>query len=148
MKRLAGFSLIEMVILLAVLAIAGAIGFINLRALDTRSRVRQAAQVVVQEINLARAQARESNGQTKVEFGATGSDSFVYTDPSSGGHTVVLPSTAVFSAIGASALVFKGPFGTLTPPTAATTFVIRSTRDSSVTATVKVVGVLGKVYVQ
>lgn len=147
MRRRGGFSLVEMVILLGVLAIVGTIGFVSLRSLDTRSRVRQAAQVVARQIDLARAEARRSNQPTSLSFVA-GQSTFTYVDPAGATHVVDLPDAARLRSVGTATLTFAGPFGTVSPLAAVTGFVIESTRDTSVSASVRVVGVLGKVYVQ
>lgn len=142
-----GLSLVEFLLVLAILAIVGGVGFLGLRSLDTRSRVRQAAQVLVRQVDVARAEARRSNAQASIVFGSDPTQ-FTYIDPDNRSHTIGLPDATRFRLVGSAPaeLDFYGPFGVLLPLTVSTSYIIESVRDSNVSASVAVVGVLGKAY--
>lgn len=142
-----GFSLVEALVVLAILGIVGTVGLFGLRSLDTRSRVRQAAQLLVRQVDLARAEARRSNATAKIVFG-TDPTRFTYVDPDSTSHTIRFPTATRLRAGGSvpGELDFHGPFGTLAPLTVSTSYTIESVRNAAVSTSVSVVGVLGKAY--
>lgn len=136
-RRSAGFSLLELVLALAILGILAAVGFVNFRSLDTRSRVRRGAQEIAREFDNARLQARRTNGAVSLDV-----------------YSVKLPETAILQPGGPPVVTFEGPFGTVSPDDVYgegnrwVTYSIASTRDASVTVTVTVAGIMGTTVVR
>jgi prepilin-type N-terminal cleavage/methylation domain-containing protein len=133
-----GFSMIEMLVVIAVLGILMAIATPNYRRWRASVQVNQMAEQFVQEINKQRSEAKRTNSTRSISF-ATNS----YTSTS----TMTMPSTIVFEAVSSTAnLSFQSPYGTSNEPLR--TFKFRWANDPSIERTVRVVGVMAKVIVQ
>lgn len=135
-----GFSMIEILVVLAVLGILIAIATPNYRRWQAEVQVRQVTEQFVQEINKQRSEAKRTNTNRSISFEAN-----AYTP--NGGTTITMPSTIVFQPQDSTAsLSFQSPYGTSNEPLR--TFKIRWANDPSIERTVRVVGVMAKVIVQ
>ncbi|GGM38318.1 hypothetical protein GCM10008956_13400 [Deinococcus arenae] len=144
MRGAQGFSLFELLVVLAVLGILLAIGIPAYQGWIARTELDRAVSLVATELQTTRSAARKGSLQT---FAATAGDTrFV-----SRGRTVELPSARIESDL---TLTFQPPFGTIQTPVGATapttplSVVVRSTRKSSLLRTVSVVSLMGKVIVK
>jgi type IV pilus assembly protein PilA len=115
-----GFSLVEMLIVLAVLGILMGIGTPSYFRWRASTAVRQAAVQLAQDIDGQRSEARRSNSATTV---VVSSNSY-----SLGAVSKSVPAQVTLQADSSSPISFEPPYGT--------------------TSTVRVVGVTGKVIVQ
>jgi prepilin-type N-terminal cleavage/methylation domain-containing protein len=134
-----GFSMIEIIVVMAILTILMSIAMPNYRRWRANVQVRQAAEQLAQDINKQRSEARRTNSTRTISFG---SNSYTLN-----GSTYAMPSTIVFEPVDSTTdLSFQSPYGTSTEPLR--TFKIRWANDSSIEHTVRVVGVMGKVIIQ
>jgi len=70
--RAAGFSLLELVIVLVILGVATAMAFPTISRITTHSRVNQAAMVVAQDLSLALSAAARERKPIRIARGADG----------------------------------------------------------------------------
>ena len=136
-----GFTLIEMLIALAIIGILSAIGYFNFQNFTAQQRVNEAQQVVAQTLNRARAEARKTSTSQMLTW-TTGSISI-------NGTAVTIPNGVTISTSGLSTgLGYSAPYGR-TINTAGNAFISGGifTLNGSLGkgARVKVVGVTGKV---
>lgn len=142
MKTLArGFTLIEMLIVLAIMGILLAIGVFNFQNFTAQQRVNEAQQVVAQTLNRARAEARKNS-----------TDQFLTWTSSSisiNGSSVSIPNGVTLTTTNFSTgLGYSAPYGRTIGTTGA---ILNSGGIFTLTgvmgkgAQVKVVGVTGKV---
>ena len=135
-----GFSMIEIIIVIAVLSILMAIATPNYRRWRANVQVGQVTEQFVQDINKQRSEAKRTNSTRAISFGSNS-----YTP--NGGSTYTMPPTIVFQPIDSTAnLSFQSPYGTSNEPLR--TFEVRWASDPSIKRTVRLVGVMGKVIVQ
>nr|WP_255578717.1 MULTISPECIES: type II secretion system protein [unclassified Deinococcus] len=139
-----GFTLLEVLVVIAVIGILLAIGMPSYQAWITRTELDRAASIVSTEINAARSAARNGAAQT-VTLTANG------TSIQSRGLTITLPSARSKENV---TLVFEPPYGTLQAqagavnPVTPQVMTVQSTRDPARTRTLSVVSLMGKVIVQ
>ena len=139
-----GFTLLEVLVVIAVIGILLAIGMPSYQAWITRTELDRAASIVSTEINAARSAARNGAAQT-VTLTAGG------TSVQSRGLTIPLPSARSKEDV---ILVFEPPYGTLQAqvgavnPVTPQVMTVQSTRDPARTRTLSVVSLMGKVIVQ
>jgi prepilin-type N-terminal cleavage/methylation domain-containing protein len=135
-----GFSMIEMLVVIAVLGILMAIATPNYRRWRANVEVKQITEQFVQEINKQRSEAKRTNTTRDIGFGI---NSYI----SEGGTIVSMPSSIIFEAVHSTAsLSFHSPYGTSNEPLR--TFKFRWANDPSIERTVRVVGVMARVIVQ
>ena len=144
MKRAAGFSLLEVLVVLAVLGILLALGIPGYQRWITRTELDRAAGLVATEIQTTRSAARRGDVQT---FQTTANGTSV----TSRGVNITLPTAKTDAAV---ELRFQPPFGTIqapsgsASPTTPVNVIVRSTRDPNLFRTVSVVSLMGKVIVK
>lgn len=133
-----GFSMIEIVIVLAVLAILIAIATPNYQRWRANVQVQQMAQQLAQDISQQRSEARRTN-TSKALTVATNQYSL-------NGRTVTMPSTISLTPDTLAALTFAPPYGSSSSPLR--TFTLTWKSNSTIERKVRVVGVMGKVIIQ
>jgi prepilin-type N-terminal cleavage/methylation domain-containing protein len=131
-----GFTLLELLIVIAVVALLLGIAATNYAYYRTRLELRQAQQVLVQELNRARSDARRLS-QTQV---------VTWTDKSItvGTREVTLSSSGAVTLVklkGANSLEYSAPYGTIR----STDYAFELRGPGKLTNTVYVYGVTGKV---
>ena len=145
----AGFTFLEMLVVLTIIGILMAVGFPNLTTWQIRSTVDNAAQQFARDIDRQRIETKRLNASKVINV--INSSSYV-----AGTETRIMPpgTTVVLNASTMSnPLTFYPPYGTFYPPYGTTEpiapiYTIRSTRNSSIFRTVRIVSLLGKVVVQ
>jgi type IV pilus assembly protein PilA len=134
-----GFTLIEILIVLAVVGILLAIGSINLVAYQRRLNIEQATTQVATDLSRARMDARRTN-QT-IEFIANEDQATYEYGPVGDRRTVNLPEGISFVA--GLNVSFNPPYGVLNLPNS---FLQMSGYDQ--TRQVNLIGVMGKVVIR
>lgn len=137
MRRRGGFTIIELLIVVAFVAILGAIAAIGSRALLNRGRLAEAASTVERQVQDARRLAKREDRTIALEVVAVGEDWGINVD----GTTTVLPGGVDVSS-GTVDLDLEPPFGTYAG--APVDIVLNAGGDS---ATVTVTGVLARTVV-
>ena len=145
-----GFTLLEMLVVLAIIGILMAVGFPNLTTWQIRSTVDNAAQQLASDIDRQRIETKRLNTPQVIEVVNLSSYKVgTVTKTMPPGTTVVLNNTTTMP----NPLTFYPPYGTFYPPYGTTKpiapiYTIGSTRDSSIFRTVSVISLLGKVIVK
>lgn len=159
----AGFTLMEMLAVLVVLGIVMAIAAPSyLRYINTM-RMREGAQQVARDLERARTEAKRTNtcwtfkrtssaGYQLQSYVNSTNASLPSRDCTGTAGTVINrtmgPGTALNLVTTADTAYFRPPFGTNYGSSEKLSFQVASTANSSINATVTVLGVLGKVIVQ
>ena len=94
-KSVSGFTLIEVMIVIAIMGILAAIAAPNFRNYMTQSRLKGAARQVMSDLMLARMQAVTKNNEVKVFFNADGKNYTILDDTNNNGHYDGDPETEV-----------------------------------------------------
>jgi prepilin-type N-terminal cleavage/methylation domain-containing protein len=136
LSRTEGFTLLELLIVIAVVALLLGIAATNYAHYRTRLELRQAQQVLVQELNRARSDARRLSQRQSV----------TWTDKSIiiGTREVTLSPSGVVTLVklkGANSLEYSAPYGTIR----STDYAFELRGPGNLTNTVYVYGVTGKV---
>lgn len=149
-----GYSLLEVLIVLAIIGGLAGIGVMNYVGWRNNSVVRDAATQIAQDIERVRSDAKRLN-TTRQLFAASG-NSYQIRD---GNNTVLstrsLPAGAQIaqvaqdtSAQASISLAFTAPYGTQSTAASWYDIVVRSVSNASTTRTVRVIGPLGKVIIR
>ena len=101
MGKRSGFTVIELMVVIAIMAIAMAIGYPNLRAFIPSSRLSSALQDLHSNLQQAKIAAIKNNGNCTVTY-STSPDQYVITYPNGTTKTVSLADYG-------SGVTFKGP---------------------------------------
>lgn len=137
-----GFSLIEALLVLAVLGIILAIGTPNYLRWRASTAVKQAAAQLAQDLDKQRSEARRINQDRQLSFSV---DANTYT---ANGVTKSLPSGVALQSASDTSLRFLAPHGTTTTDKALRSYTLSWTNNGEIQRTVRVVGITGKVIVQ
>ncbi|WP_309571802.1 prepilin-type N-terminal cleavage/methylation domain-containing protein [Deinococcus sp.] len=152
-----GFSLIELLIVLAILGILLALSLFNYAKWRANSAVREGAQEFTRAITQTRTGSKRLNVCQEVKLAASsGATSLtvstfggtVCTGSSVAGPAFTMPPNVTISVSGGSAnsVIFKPPYGTTSAVDK--TFTVQWVSDPSIVKTVRVTGLFGKVIVQ
>ena len=142
-RRTAGFTLIEMLIVLAILAVIFLMGTFLFFGLNRRTTVRQGLSEIAATLNRARSESQRYN--TNVTFTLTGSN---YTLTRGGvTRTYTFPTAVATTAVSGSptTVTYLAPYGEVQQT--GTAFRVRSTTNTAVSGVVGVVGLTGKVVI-
>lgn len=131
-KALGGFTLLEMLMVCAVVAMLLSIGIINFQRLKNNLELRQAQQVLVQTLNRARSEARSSSQDQHITW-TSGSITV-------GEKTTMLEGVELIKIKGGNDLTFTAPYGRLK-----VTNYLFELRRGNLKREVHVYGVTGKV---
>lgn len=143
-----GFTLVEVLIVLGVLAILLAIGIPSYLSWIASLQAQNAAVVLAQEIQRARSEVKRTavgtSGAQPTLTLATTSGSSTFT---SGTRTITLEGASIQTT---QALTFRSPYGTvdLASSSLPVSFTVRSNRNTTKTRTVRVISVMGKVVIR
>ena len=132
-KRQRGFTLIEMLIVCAILAILLGIGMVNFQKFRNNLELRQAQQTLVQELNRARSDSRRLSQDQTVTW--TSSQLMIGTRTVDFSDSIQLVKT-----IGSNDLVYTAPYGRLK-----LTDYLFELRHGELKREVRVYGVTGKI---
>ncbi|THF88026.1 prepilin-type N-terminal cleavage/methylation domain-containing protein [Deinococcus sp. KSM4-11] len=152
-----GFTLIEVLVVLAILSILLALALFNYAKWRASSAVRQGAQEFTRAITETRSGSKRLNVCQEVKLAAsTGATSVtvntfsgtVCTGTAASTASFPMPTNVTVSLAGGSAnsIIFKPPYGTTSA--ADKTFTVQWASDSSIVRSVRVTGLFGKVIVQ
>lgn len=131
-----GFSVVELMVVLAVLGILLAVGSVNLVAYQRRLSVKQAMTQLATDLNKARMDARRLN--KTIEFVASAGGSSYEVGPVGGRFAKSLPDGVSFNQ--GMSVSFAPPYGLVSAPNAALEI-----SGNSHSGQVSLVGILGKV---
>lgn len=143
-RHVTGFTILELLAVLAVMAVLFAIGVPAYQGMIARTELDRAVSLITTEIQSTRSEARKGTLQSVTA--SAGGTTIV-----SRGRTLTLPAA---KTDGAFTVTFQPPFGTIQTPTGSVTpvtpvsVVVRSTRKSSLFKTISVVSLMGKVVVK
>lgn len=139
--RRAGFTMLEVLIVLVVLGIVFAIGFVNLRSWVQSNTLREGASQVGADLERLRSSAWRTNSDGRMIIGSGGS---TYTLVLSGSSTVqTLPSGVSLSAGSTTEVQYNAPYGELNDAVSNTLTLSMAGYGSS--EKLYLVGVTGKV---
>lgn len=148
MQKRAGFTLVEILIVLAVMGIIMALATVNLQGLRERTQVRQAATDFAVLLRQARTLAQRYNANATVALTTTG---YTLTQTRSSGtvtQTYTIPTgiEAVATATGGeTSITYRAPYGEVVSTGLSITF--RSKRSTNLSVLVGAVGLTGKVVI-
>lgn len=144
MQRDGGFTIIEMLVVIAILSVLFALGFGAYRDWRDAENFRAAQRTIFETLNQARSDARrESQHQTLSWAGRTGNDRLQVCRAEDDCQTVTLPYGATFDVVDGphTTFAYTAPFGRKTATEIE--WLVRS-RDEERFARVRVYGVTGK----
>ena len=137
-----GFTLLELLIVCAIIAILSAVGVITFRNAIERARVNEAAVQVSADLQRARSASQRFNRSSTFQITAANLKAYKLT-VNDQETTKTLPAGAQFDA--AKTVNYSAPFGEV-GGAAITTLKVQSA--SGAERSVKILGVTGKVYLQ
>lgn len=140
MKR-KGFTLLEMLIVLGVIAILFTITFLSLLNFRQQQALRDAATQVTSALNEARSTSRRSSGDWQFVVSTGNAAQYSY-GPTGTLQNRVLPNGAVFAS--AVNVTYTAPNGEINNPN--TSFILKGQGGKQVS--INLIGVLGKVVVR
>lgn len=142
-SRQRGFSLLELLLVIAIIGVVSAFGLSSFRAESERARINQAAAQVVADLQRARSASQRYNQDASFSINATTTDKYELVI---GGVTSkrTLPTGAQLSAANAFTLKYSAPFGEVRDAIPSTITVKLAGRDTK-PRYIKVLGVTGKV---
>lgn len=146
-KNTSGFTLLELLVVLAMLAIMFAIAWGPANGYMAQARVKEGAEQFARDVQGEHFEAKRRNATRTVTVSSSGT---TYTIA---GTTYNLPSGVRFSSSSAGNITFYGPYGTTIATSGVAgpnlqSFTLISAQNSSFTRTVTVVGLIGKVIVK
>lgn len=140
-----GFTLVEVLLVMAVLAVVmGVIGLLLVRSLR-QTQLREAASQVAGDLRRVRADAQKTGQDSTLTLAATGS-SYTMQAGSAASRVIEVPhQLTVTSVSGDSQVTYRPPFGTLGEDGAV--WAVQSPAAGELRLYVKIVGITGKVMI-
>lgn len=156
-----GFTVIEVIIAVAIIGVLASVGIINYNVWRNKSLVSEAAYQIAQDIEKIRSDAKRLNETRQLTFTApdTGSNNVItsYSKKDAIGSVISTSSlpagVKVYqvkeagTAKTATTLSFTAPYGTQSTAISYYDIVVQSLASSSVSRTVRIIGPLGKVVI-
>lgn len=142
MRRASGVTLVEMLIVLAIIGVICTIGYVNMRSWVLSNRVREAASQVTTDLERLRSNAWKTSADRTLTLGTGGTS---YTLNLNGvPSSVTLPHGARMALVNGSGsvLTYTAPYGEYQATSRTITVTVPG---ASKTATLYIVGVTGKV---
>ena len=144
-----GFTLLELLLVCAIIGIMGAVGFNLFSRASNIAQVNEASAQLSADFQRARSSAQRSNNDAKLAFSiTTGATSYTLTvDGQALTRTLPAGVQVAVSPTSAKTITYKAPFGEVIPTsTTAVTYTLTSQRDSALVRYLRIVGLTGKVY--
>lgn len=149
-----GFSLVEILIVIAVVGVIAGVGSLSYVNWRNNSVVSDAVRQITQDIERARSDAKRLNA-TRRFFASTGTSYQIRDGNDAVLNTRILPQGAQIAQVTQDtssqtsiSLSFAAPYGTQSTAAAWYDIVVRSVSNTNLTRTVRVIGPLGKVIVR
>lgn len=157
-----GFTLIEMLLVIAIIGILAAIGLVNYARWRASSAVMEGAQQFAQAVNTARTGAKKANACWQIGVVATTATNTQYqikqyaaACPASSSTTPAATQTRTYSmpagtrlvySSGSSTISFRPPYGTA--DSSPDEFKVRWASNTAIERNVRLTGIFGKVIIK
>lgn len=145
MRRESGLSIIELLLVCAIIGILGAVGAANFRNASERARVAEASAQLAADLQRARSNAQRLNQGAVLRIATTTATTYTLTLGAQAPITRTLPTnTQVSIAAAPLVITYSAPFGEMTPMAGAV--LTARSRNSQEAREIRVLGLTGKVY--
>lgn len=143
-----GFSLIELLIVCAIIGILGAVATTNFRNASERARVGEASAQLAADLQRARSSAQRLNQNAVLRIASTNAATYTLTLGTQQPITRTLPANTQVSVPAAPLEIrYNAPFGEMTVGNLATNALLTTrSRSGHEGREIRVLGVTGKVY--
>ena len=145
LRKEEGFSLLELLLVCAIIGILGAVVTTTFTGATRRSQVSEASAQLASDLQRARSSAQRFNQNAVIRIATTTATTYTLTLGTQAAITRTLPTNTQVSVTAAPLVItYSAPFGEMSPMTGAT--LTARSRNGSEARAVRVLGVTGKVY--
>ena len=143
--RLKGFSVVELLIVIAIIGIIGAVGTPTLIQARDRARVGEVSAQLEADLDRARSSSRRNNQDARLVWNANNKGYSVVIGGKTLERTIPVGVSVNLSGISGNTVTYTAPYGELSGALNPT-FTVQRTGKADVREQVKALGVTGKVY--
>ena len=140
-----GFSLIELLVVVAVIGIIGAVGTPTLIQARDRARVGEVSAQLEADLDRARSSSRRNNQDARLVWNTNNKGYSVVAGGKTLERTIPVGVSVSLSGISGNTITYTAPFGELSGASNPT-FTVQRTGKADIREQVKALGVTGKVY--
>lgn len=152
MTKKSGFTIIEFLIVIAMIGILAGIGIPNYLTWRANTITREAAQQFARDVDRLRTEAKRENTMKTISVAEGGGTTYNWIDGDETGtveRTISLPAGTTITPQGTTtSFTFRPPYGTIVAVPSRFDYVIQWQSDPSIRRTVRVLAIMGKVIVQ